>query len=246
MAQAYGEEMGKQMSWFTGTFGLPPYANLTVVETEEGAPNGYAAPGPDLPLAARHRQAAQRPPAGQPDLAPVVGRAGFRRHPQPALAHQRPGGVFRTAVDRARRRRRPPWKRQLHDLMVEALTVDNVPIIQSARLDDYSPELWALTGSKGAAVMHMLRDVMGDEKFVATLRRTPQQNAWKAVTTDDFRKVAEAASGQDLGCFFIQWIESSGAPEFKLEYTIYRDPRKGFRVMGKIRRIWTRSACRWI
>jgi hypothetical protein len=33
------------MSYFTGVFGLPPYANLTVVETEEGAPNGYAAPG---------------------------------------------------------------------------------------------------------------------------------------------------------------------------------------------------------
>ena len=39
--------------------------------------------------------------------------------------------------------------------------------------------------------------------------------------------------GQDLGYFFIQWIESSGAPEFKLEYTIFRT-QKGFRVMGKI------------
>ena len=45
MAQAYGEQIGKTMSYFTGIFGLPPYANLTVVETEEGAPNGYAAPG---------------------------------------------------------------------------------------------------------------------------------------------------------------------------------------------------------
>ena len=33
------------MTYFTGMFGLPPYANLTVVETEDGAPNGYAAPG---------------------------------------------------------------------------------------------------------------------------------------------------------------------------------------------------------
>ncbi len=33
------------MSYFTGIYGLPPYANLTVVETEAGAPNGYAAPG---------------------------------------------------------------------------------------------------------------------------------------------------------------------------------------------------------
>ncbi|HMC61808.1 MAG TPA: hypothetical protein VKJ01_21625, partial [Candidatus Solibacter sp.] len=45
MAQPYGEHIGKVVSHFTGLFGLPPYANLTVVETEEGAPNGYAAPG---------------------------------------------------------------------------------------------------------------------------------------------------------------------------------------------------------
>src|ERR1017187_8191585 len=45
MAQLYGEQVGKTMSYFTGVFGLPPYANLTVVETEEGAPNGFAAPG---------------------------------------------------------------------------------------------------------------------------------------------------------------------------------------------------------
>ena len=33
------------MAYFTGLYGIPPYANLTVVETEDGAPNGYAAPG---------------------------------------------------------------------------------------------------------------------------------------------------------------------------------------------------------
>ena len=43
----------------------------------------------------------------------------------------------------------------------------------------------------------------------------------------------EKVSGQDLGYFFIQWIESSGAPEFKLEYTVFRT-QKGFRVMGKV------------
>jgi tetratricopeptide (TPR) repeat protein len=45
--------------------------------------------------------------------------------------------------------------------------------------------------------------------------------------------VAEAVSGQSLRGFFIQWIESSSAPEFKLEYTVFRT-QKGFRVMGKV------------
>jgi hypothetical protein len=117
--------------------------------------------------------------------------------------------------------------------MVDSLTIDTVPVIQSARLEDYSPELWALTGSKGASLVGMLRYVMGDDNFFKTLKAYPQQFSWKSANTDDFRKVAETVAGQDLGYFFIQWIESSGAPEFKLEYTIFRT-QKGFRVMGKI------------
>ena len=45
MANAYGEETGKIMSYFTSVYGLPPQANLTLVETEDGTPNGYSAPG---------------------------------------------------------------------------------------------------------------------------------------------------------------------------------------------------------
>src|SRR5690348_2850571 len=45
MTQPYGQEIGKVMAYFTGLYGLPPYANMTVIETEDGAPNGYAAPG---------------------------------------------------------------------------------------------------------------------------------------------------------------------------------------------------------
>jgi aminopeptidase N len=55
----------------------------------------------------------------------------------------------------------------------------------------------------------------------------------KTANTDDFRDVVEKVTGKNLGYFFLQWIESSGAPEFKLEYTVYRT-QKGFRVMGKI------------
>ena len=79
----------------------------------------------------------------------------------------------------------------------------------------------------------MLRCVIGDDKFFATLKDFAAKNAWKPVTTDDFKKAAETVSAQNLGYFFIQWIESSGAPEFKLEYTIFRT-QKGFRAMGKI------------
>ena len=54
---------------------------------------------------------------------------------------------------------------QFQNVSVEALTVDNVPIMQASRLEDYSPEFWASTANKGAAVLHMLRRLSGDEAF---------------------------------------------------------------------------------
>ena len=41
MAQSYGDEMGKVMTFATATFGIPPSASLQVMETEDGAPNGF-------------------------------------------------------------------------------------------------------------------------------------------------------------------------------------------------------------
>ena len=232
MATVYGQEIGKMMSYFTGMFGLPPYANLTVVETENGAPNGYAAPG----LVFLSPRGIGRQPNAKL-LANQLSRQWFEELLSPATrnhlwltnglaAYSELLWVEHTAGPGA-------MEAQYRDVMVESLTIDNVPIIQSARLEDYSPELWALTGSKGAAVFGMLRYVVGDEKFFQTLKEFAQRYSWKSVVTEDFRKVAEEVSKQDLGYFFIQWIESSGAPEFKLEFTIFRT-QKGFRIMGKI------------
>jgi len=232
MAQAYGEQIGKTMSYFTGMFGLPPYANLTVVETDEGAPNGYAAPGMIF--------LAPRGIGKQPSvklLANQISRQWFEELVSPATRNHLwlTNGLAAYSELLWTEHEAGPgaMESQLRDVMVESLTADTVPIIQSSRLEDYSPELWALTGGKGATVAGMLRYVIGDDKFFKALKNYTQQYAWKSVTTDDFRKAVETAAEQDLGYFFIQWIESSGAPEFKLEYTILRTA-KGFRVMGKI------------
>lgn len=232
MAQPYGQEIGKVMSYFTGMYGLPPYANLTVIETEDGAPNGYAAPG----LLFLNPRGIGHEPQGKL-LANQISRQWFEDLVSPATRNHlwltNGFAAYSELLWSEHVNGAGAMESQLHDVMVEALTIDNVPIIQAARLEDYSPELWALTGSKGAAVLNMLRYVMGDDKFFQALKNYTQQFAWKSVLTDDFRKVCENAAGQDLGYFFIQWIESSGAPEFKLDYTIFRT-QKGFRVMGKV------------
>jgi aminopeptidase N len=232
IARQYGEQIGPMVSYFTGVFGLPPYANLAVVETESGAPNGYAAPGLLFlsPRAIGKQVAAKL-------LANQISRQWWEDLVSPTTRNHLwlTNGLASYAEILWTEHTAGPGavESQFRDDTVEALTVDNVPVIQSARMEDYSPELWALTGSKGAAVLHMLRYVIGDQAFFQTLKDFAARYSWKSASTEDFRKVAEDASKQDLGYYFIEWIESSGAPEFKLEYTIFRT-QKGFRVMGKV------------
>src|SRR5262249_4099596 len=45
MASAYGQEISHTMEFLSGLYGQVPFRDLTVVETEAGAPNGYASSG---------------------------------------------------------------------------------------------------------------------------------------------------------------------------------------------------------
>ncbi len=232
MAGAYGEEFAKAMTELTSVFGLPPKKNLTVVETDMGAPNGYAAPG--LVFLAPNAIGTQ---VNQRLVANEVGRQWWGTLVSPTTRNNAwiENGMARyceflylekasgaSAADLA-----------IHDTYVEAMTVEQPPLAQAARLEDYSPEYWAATAGKGAAVLNMLRGVMGEENFMKLLKAVPDRYAWKQINTDQFQKIAEEFYGQSLNYFFRQWIDSTGAPEFKLEYTIFRT-QKGFRVMGKI------------
>jgi len=232
MANTYGEETGKVMSFLTSLYGLAPQANLTLVETEDGTPNGFSAPG-IIFLSPRGigNQFAARLMANQlarqwwETLVSPINRDhlwlenGNARYAE-LLWDEHANGTSALEQD-------------LHDTYVEAMTVDNPPLIQAARLDDYSPEYWALTAGKGAAVLNMLRTVIGKDNFNKLMSSFLEKYGWQSVSTVDFRKMAEEISGQNLQYFFVQWLESSGAPEFKMEYTVFRT-QKGFRVMGKI------------
>jgi aminopeptidase N len=231
-AETCAQQTGSMMSFFTNEFGTGPDANLTVVETENGAPTGYAAPGV-LFLAPR----AAGPQTNLRVLANAVSRQWWEELVSPRTRNHiwlsNGMATYSEMLWTEHSVSSAAMSAQLKDTMVEALTIDNVPITQSARMEDYSPEYWALTGSKGATVMNMLRYVVGDDKYFAALKAFLAEYAWKPASTDDFQKAVEKAAGKDLGYFFLQWTEATGAPEFKLEYSVFRT-QKGFRVMGKI------------
>ncbi|MBM3736165.1 MAG: peptidase M1 [Acidobacteria bacterium] len=229
---AYGEEVGKIMAFLTDFYGTPLLSSLTLVETENGAPNGYSAPG----LIFLSPKAIGKA-VNSRLLVNQIARQWWQNSVSPVSRNHiwlaNGGARFAELLWIEQASGAGAMETELRDIYVEALTVDEPPVIQSARLEDYSPEFTAVTSAKGAAVMGMLRHVIGEEAYKKTVKAFLTENAGKSVSTDVFRKYAETASTQQLQGFFIQWIESQGAPEFKLEYTVYRT-QKGFRVMGKI------------
>ena len=53
-------------------------------------------------------------------------------------------------------------------------------------------------------------------------------------STEEFEKMASAVAGGDLNYFFDQWLNSSGVPELKQEYTVFRT-KDGYKVVGQMR-----------
>ncbi len=74
----------------------------------------------------------------------------------------------------------------------------------------------ALVYNKGAAVLHMLRRLLGDETFFRGLRRFYADAKFRKVGTDELKDAFEAESGRSLDRFFDQWIYGSTLPRLKV------------------------------
>jgi tetratricopeptide (TPR) repeat protein len=133
------------------------------------------------------------------------------------------------------------------DMSVGALAYDTVPLSSASKLDIFSTEFQSLATDKGAMILHMLRWVLGEDKYNKTMREFATEFAGKSASMDDFKAIAEKNYGDQLTWFFSQWLDSTGAPEFKLKYTTYRlggnyskespaqqERSPGFRVTGEI------------
>src|SRR5258708_35214309 len=96
--------------------------------------------------------------------------------------------------------------------------------------------------NKCAMMFHMLRVVMGEMSFKSLLHSLYTAYAGKSATNAEFQQMAiqqtqaTVKPGQEapnLSGFFAQWLNSTGAPDFKVEYVVYQSP-KGFRVVRTI------------
>jgi aminopeptidase N len=98
-----------------------------------------------------------------------------------------------------------------------------------AVVDSISPYMDLLNPNsyqKGAWVLHMLRNEVGDSIFQNIIRSYYQQYKGTNADTRDFEAVVEKVSGKDMKWFFDQWLYKPGIPQ--LDFKIKKQKNQKF------------------
>jgi aminopeptidase N len=78
----------------------------------------------------------------------------------------------------------------------------------------------ALVYNKGAAVLHMLRRMIGDDAFFRGLRRFYRTHLFQTAGTGDLLRAMEAEAKRPLDRFFDQWILGTSIPRVSVRSSI--------------------------
>ena len=91
------------------------------------------------------------------------------------------------------------------------------PVIDTT-VTDYNKLLNPNSYQKGGWVLHMLRNKIGDAYFWEGIRTYYQKYKLSNALTEDFQRVMEEVSGQNLSDFFQQWLYQAGHPKLALNH----------------------------
>jgi aminopeptidase N len=73
--------------------------------------------------------------------------------------------------------------------------------------------------SRSAAILHMLRFVLGDDLFWRSIHHYIEKYQYSTVETNDLKRAIEEETGQNLYWFFDEWFYKAGHPIFDVSYT---------------------------
>ncbi len=242
-AADFAASVARAAVMFSDIFGPIPDPTFKVIQLPDGTLRDYAAPGVLL-----LSQRIWDPKASDRTIARLVASQWWGVQVLPAT----PADVwisdglarYSEALYAEQNAGKEAGLRAVDEFAVGALMYeDAAPVAQAARLAPYSPDYRSVVMNKGAMIFHMLRAQMGDVAFKSALHDFYFQFAEKSARIEDFENIAERRAQAsvkppqeppNLRGFFAQWLNSTGVPEFTLEYVVYRTP-KGFRVVGKIK-----------
>jgi aminopeptidase N len=242
-AQGFADDVARAVTVFSDIFGGLQETDFTVIQLPDGTVRDFAAPG--VLLISRRLW---EPKVAERTIARLVASQWFGNSVLPASAADVwvTDGLTRYCEELYAEQSagREAGLRVVDEFAVGALMYDDAsPIAQAARLAPYSSDYRSVVLNKGAMIFHMVRGLMGDVAFKTLLHDFATKYAGKTATIDDFVNLADkdvqAAAkpgfvAPNLRGFFVQWLNSTGVPDFTTEFVVYRTP-KGFRIVGKIK-----------
>jgi len=88
---------------------------------------------------------------------------------------------------------------------------------------------------KGFMLFHMLRRELGDEPFMAGLRRFYRDHRFRIAGYAELQRAFEQVSGRDLSGFFTQWLERTAAPTLTVYEVRVQADDDSYRLTGLLR-----------
>lgn len=138
--------------------------------------------------------------------------------------------TFMEAVFRERTYGRANYDAKIKQDALEYLAFESAPgtvnhglFNTTADPDDDDTMFDTVTYQKGGAVIHTLREEIGENAFWKGVNLYLTRYRLKNVETRDLVSVMEEASGRDLDWFFDQWVYGSGSPKLTVSHNY--DPK---------------------
>ena len=233
--QPMAETVGKVLDYYTETFGPPPVPTLRIIEVQGANWTSQWSVGTLLLPSSQFRK--------DFDLSALATTIAHQWFPL-KIAVKDPTAdawlvdgmaVFASLLYFEKTLSPAEAQEHIDKALVKALAYEGkTPVRQAGGMEKDSPEYRSLVQYKGAFVLRMLRWVIGDDNFQKLMSRYLEQFQNTPASTEAFEKLATEVAGGDLNYFFDQWLNSTGVPEFKQSYTVFRT-KDGYKIMGQIK-----------
>ncbi len=96
--------------------------------------------------------------------------------------------------------------------IIESITTfDNLMDGEDVKINNH------MVYAKGAYVLIMLREIMGEEKFMKAIKNFFSEYSYKIVNSNDFQGIVESIMGNSYSWFFDPWIRGTGRLDFEIK-----------------------------
>jgi hypothetical protein len=235
----FANQANREFEFMSGEFGQPESPRINIVELPEDSVSAFWAP--EIVAIAGNRIMDH---VSQRLLSNTIAHQWWGSQVSPATLNDAwiTNGMSRYAElmfleDSAGK---TAFQTAIGDVSAGALAYDTEPLTTLARVDPYSPQFQSMTLEKGAMIFHMLRWELGDDIFQKFLKTLLTQYTDKGIRSTNVESVADSVAPtqeakDNLGPFFAQWLDGTGAPAFGDKFTVFRlGNNKGFRTVGAI------------